>query len=143
MCGKSIEDRPGRPEYCEDCAKLRQSEQKREYMRRRRRTDPAFRERKGQSWPCRKHMDALHVEQGGRCGICLEPMPLDTRDTWAVNRIRPKAEGGRWEKGNCQVVHHDCARSKGGRWEGSMEAQVERWAAWKLPSGKKHDITKG
>ena len=135
VCGTSIEDRHPRAKYCEECAKVRGSIQTRQYMRRRRRTDPAFRERKRASWPCRKHMDALHVEQGGRCGICGEPMQLDTRDTWAVNRIRPQAKGGKWVKANCQVVHHDCARRKGARWEGSMEAQLERWAPWKLNPG--------
>ena len=136
-CGTSIEHRHPRAKYCEECAALREAKQKRRDMRRRRRFDPAFRERKRASWPCRKHMDALHVEQGGRCGICREPMPLEIRDTWAVNRIRPQAEGGKWEKANCQVVHHDCARRKGARWEGSMEAQVETWAPWKLNPGTK------
>lgn len=132
-CGRSITHRHGRAKYCERCAKLRRTTRGRRYMRHRRRTDPGFRQRKRKRWPCWKHVDELLRRQHGRCGICREA--IGAPDTWAVNRIRPEAEGGRWEKENCQVVHRRCASAKGARWEGSMEAQVERWAPWKLNPG--------
>ena len=81
---------------------------------------------RGASWPCRKHMDALHVEQGGR----WRDLPV-SRCRWtlgtrgAVNRIRPKAEGGRWEKGNCQVVPPPL-RPQQGRTVGRIDGGPDR-----------------
>ena len=84
------------------------------------------------NWACRRHLVELLVEQRGRCGICLEPMRADEIETWAVSRIRPEWAGGRREKENCQVVHPACASAKGAKWEEAMEAQVWKWARWKL-----------
>ena len=75
------------------------------------------------------------IEQRGRCGICLEPMRADEIENGAVSRIRPESAGGRRVKENCQVVHQWCASRKGAQWEGTLEAQVRKWARWKLGAG--------
>ena len=130
-CGESIADRHARAKYCESCAELRKTAEGRRYMRQRRQ-DPAFRRRMSENWPCRRHLVVLLVEQNGLCGICGEPMPADEIDCWVVGRIVPASAGGLREKENCQVVHLKCSSRKGARWEGSVEAQVARWAPWKL-----------
>lgn len=131
-CGRSIADRHANAKYCKRCAKLRRTKRGRKYMSYRRQTDPAFRQRKAANWPCYRHRAELLEAQGGRCGICLEPMPPDKPDEWWLNRIRPEAAGGKWEKANCQVVHRKCGARKGAHWEGTMAIQVATWALWKL-----------
>ena len=131
-CGESIASRHANARYCKRCAKLRRTKRGRRYMSYRRQTDPAFRQRKAENWPCHRHRAELLEAQGGRCGICLEPMPPDEPDEWWLNRIRPEGAGGRWERENCQVVHRRCGARKGAQWEGTMEAQVAMWAPWKM-----------
>lgn len=130
-CGRSISHRHGNTKHCEECRALRRTKQGRMYMANLRQ-DPAYRHRNRENWPCRKHLVELLVEQRGRCGICLEPMEADRIDSWVVGRIRPESAGGERVKENCQVVHPECSSRKGASWEGSMEAQVARWAPWKL-----------
>ena len=62
-------------------------------------------------------------------------MRADEIENGAVSRIRPESAGGRREKENCQVVHPVCASRKGAQWEGTLEAQVRKWARWKLGAG--------
>ena len=94
-----------------------------------------FRHRKRANWACRRDLVSYWVEQRGRCGICLEPMRADEIENGAVSRIRPESAGGRRVKENCQVVHPVSASRKGAQWEGTLEAQVRKWARWKLGAG--------
>lgn len=130
-CGTPIGDLHGGADYCEECAKARTTKRGRKYLAERRQ-NRAFIHRQRENWPCRRHLVELLVEQRGRCGICLEAMRADEIETWVVGRIRPESAGGLREKENCQVVHPACASRKGARWEGTMEAQVRKWAPWRV-----------
>lgn len=87
-----------------------------------RQTDPAFRQRKAENWPCYRHRAELIQAQGGRCGIYLGPDAAGRApDEWRLNRIRPEGADGRWEQPKCQVAYRKCGRRKGamGREDGS------------------------
>jgi len=54
----------------------------------------------------------LYEKQGGICPLCREPVSLDEFD---VDHIVPWYWGGGNEKGNLQITHYSCNRSKGSK----------------------------
>lgn len=69
--------------------------------------------------------------QQGNCGICGESLPPFESDI-EVDHIKPRHHGGTDRANNLQAAHARCNLRKGTKWEGTMEAQVVKWARWKV-----------
>lgn len=66
-------------------------------------------------------------------GTCREPMRADEIEHWVVSRIRTESATGvcgrrRTAKWSTWGAPH----GRVGQWEGLWDAQVARWAPWKL-----------
>ena len=131
-CGSSLAGAHGNTKYCDECREAKGRERNTSYQKRRRAADPEYRRRHRGRWRYRRHLVVLLVRQEGRCGICREALPGDDPAEWHVDHIRPQAVGGSDDEDNCQVVCADCNMLKGDAWEGNDEAQVARWAPWKV-----------
>lgn len=60
----------------------------------------------------RTHLPTLVAQQGGLCGICGKPLPVEL-DEIHVDHIRPRSRGGTDAVGNLQAAHAHCNQSKG------------------------------
>ena len=78
----------------------------------------------------RHHVSDLLKSQAGRCGIC--GTDFETLDDIHVDHIQPRHHGGKDNADNLQATHSHCNIRKGTKWAGTMEAQIVKWAPWKI-----------
>jgi len=55
--------------------------------------------------------------QGGICPLCA--LPLAVTESWTIDHIRPRSQGGSNDPRNLQIVHHACNGAKGDAWDGT------------------------
>ena len=86
----------------------------------------------------RHHVSDLLKSQAGRCGIC--GTDFETLDDIHVDHIQPRHHGGKDNADNLQATHSLCNIRKGTQWERTMEAQIVRWAPWKIAHMARDDL---
>lgn len=116
---KGYRERAADPEY-----RAAYNARKRRWSRERYASDPEHRERVlRRPHGYRKHLPALIEEQGGRCGICGEPLPESLADIHVdhvfplreIARLGALAEPLRLDPANLQAAHPACNIAKGAR----------------------------